>query len=131
MEDSDIELLQYELLVDRYAHQRNRAPEFELQAFYGQLKHIIVAQIPANPRSSLQKDEVLFLADVQSAKIEFRNDLDMHYFSSMGQTEVIDITSVQCLVGRVKVAVGGRYDWAIIDRSGELARAMYTSEDIE
>jgi hypothetical protein len=40
---------------------------------------------------------------------------------------VVDITSVQAIVGRVKVQVGGG-GWAIIDRSGALARATYEEE---
>ena len=40
---------------------------------------------------------------------------------------MVDITSVQALVGRVKVQVGGG-GWAIIDRSGALARATYEEE---
>ena len=45
----------------------------------------------------------------------------MHYFKTHGRTEVVDITTVQCLVGRVK----DRGTWTIIDRSGNLARATF------
>jgi len=52
--------------------------------------------------------------------IEDSNSLDMHFYRDVGVLDVVDITCLQCLVGRVKD--GAR--WAIIDRSGRLARAV-------
>jgi hypothetical protein len=37
----------------------------------------------------------------------------------------MDLNCVQCLVGRVRLANG---NWAILDRSGVLARALYVDE---
>jgi hypothetical protein len=51
--------------------------------------------------------------------------LDIRHYSSEGALHVVDITSVQCLVGRIR----DRNKWAIIDRSGTLARAMYTGDN--
>jgi hypothetical protein len=49
----------------------------------------------------------------------------MHYYRNQdGFTELVDITSVQCLVGRVF----DRGWWTIIDRSGKLARAEAVEE---
>ena len=42
----------------------------------------------------------------------------------MGKLDIVDITSVQALVGRVKTQVAGG-QWAVIDQSGALARAVY------
>jgi hypothetical protein len=42
----------------------------------------------------------------------------------MGQLDVVDITCVQCLVGQMK---DGNM-WAILDRSGVLARAVHVEE---
>ncbi|KAF8160546.1 hypothetical protein K438DRAFT_1619176, partial [Mycena galopus ATCC 62051] len=50
--------------------------------------------------------------------------LDIHFYSRLGALEVIDVTSVQFLVGRVKDS----REWAIIDRSGSLARAIWTAD---
>jgi hypothetical protein len=38
----------------------------------------------------------------------------------MGRLDVVDVTCLQCLVGRVK----DNNRWAIIDRSGHLVRAV-------
>lgn len=55
--------------------------------------------------------------------------LDIHSFSKERDSlEVVDITSVQCLVGRIKYQ---KDNWAIIDRSGKLARAMYREGEEE
>lgn len=50
---------------------------------------------------------------------ECENDLDMHYYRNKGYTELVDITAIQCLVGRTF----DRGWWTIIDRSGKLAQA--------
>jgi hypothetical protein len=51
--------------------------------------------------------------------------LDIHYYSRTAALHFVDVTNIQCLVGRVKD--GSR--WAIIDRSGSLAHAVYMGED--
>jgi len=69
----------------------------------------------------LAKRETLILAVIQTCNIERHDSLDMHYYKRQGAIEVVDITSVQCLVGRIK----DQDWWAIIDRSGSLARATF------
>ena len=39
-------LMQYQLLVDKYANQLHQAPEFELHNFYGQILRFLVFDIP-------------------------------------------------------------------------------------
>ena len=94
---------------------------------YGKLQHILTIALsdsckslqPSGPtdsifalihRCNLKQD------DPQLAK------LDIHFFSKERESfDVIDVTGVQCLVGRVKA---GGNTWAIIDRSGKLAQAV-------
>ena len=52
--------------------------------------------------------------------------LDLHYYKKLGRTDVYDITVVQCVIGRVRLERG---EFAIIDRSGSLARAIYVEDD--
>ncbi|KAG6865165.1 hypothetical protein C0991_004775 [Blastosporella zonata] len=47
-------------------------------------------------------------------------DLDIHFYSQTGQLDVVDITSIQCLVGLVKDNEPNSR--GIIGRSGSLAR---------
>lgn len=55
------------------------------------------------------------------------NGLDLHYYSKMGRVEVVDLTCVQCVVGRVKDP-DTKNGWVVIDRSGSLARAVFNQE---
>lgn len=45
-----------------------------------------------------------------------------------GLIDVVDIKSVQCVVGRVKDHQGR---WALVDRSGPLAHAIFADDDGE
>ena len=97
--------------------------------YYGKLEHIISITPP--------QDHETLLPSVNSiAALVYRctlkeddpqlAGLDIHFFSKERQSfDVIDITSVQCLVGRVKAG----NSWAIIDRSGKLAQAMHKTQD--
>lgn len=68
----------------------------------------------------------IFLAAIQTCTNPTRatNGLDLHYYTKMGRIEVVDMTCVQCLVGRVKDPVVNN-GWIIIDRSGNQARAVF------
>ena len=119
MADELIKMVQY---VDKFANQRRKTPKFELKTFYGQIQHIFHVRMPATDDLHLDKPENLLLASIKNCPIEQHNvnDLDMHYYrNEEGYTEVVDISAIQCLVGRVF----DRGWWTIIDRSGKLARA--------
>ena len=83
--------------------------------------------IKYDPRSAEELNEdVVILAAVRTCKLDANDDilkeakLDFHLYSSLGPLNVVDITCLQSVVGRVK---DGNRGWAIIDRSGSLARA--------
>ena len=120
------------MLIDKYANKKRHKPVFEAETFYGQLQHIYVVRF-----SELCQDECvepkkpIFLAAIHNCKLTTDDPqlvkLDIHLYTQMGTLDIIDITSVQALVGRVKSQVSGGA-WAIIDRSGALARAIYEEE---
>ena len=75
--------------------------------------------MPATHNLGLNEPTTLILGAIHTCKIERHNDLYMHISKKQGRVEVVDIGTVQCLVGRVK-----NRGWSvIIDRSGDLARA--------
>lgn len=119
------------MLVDLNARYKKRREEFQLQTFYGQLEHIYWVNFPG-PCAELGNDEptTYILAAIRNCVLESDDreltGLDIHFISRMGNLDVIDITSVQALVGRVQDMSG---DWAIIDRSGVLARAEWKGEE--
>ncbi|KIM59027.1 hypothetical protein SCLCIDRAFT_27607 [Scleroderma citrinum Foug A] len=121
----DATYVRYESLVDKYARQKRRQPEYEMKTFYGQLQHLFVISLPPDTNLNLTEPTVHILASIKTCKIECTNvDLDIHYYSKLGGLDVLDITCIQCVVGRIPCNNG----WAIIDRSGDLAHAFYVPE---
>src|SRR5271170_1368480 len=117
------------MLVDRYANQARRRPEYELRTFYGQLQHIYVIQFKeACTDLGLSDPSTIFLAAIKTCHLDDPDPqlqgLDIKFYSSEGAVHIIDITSIQCLIGRIR----DRDRWAIIDRSGSLARALYLED---
>lgn len=120
------------MLVDKFAHMKRRKPIYEPQTFYGQLQHIYVVKFSDTCSDvRVEPEKPVFLVAIRNCKLETDDTelakLDIHLYTHMGTLDVVDITSVQALVGRVKLQVGGG-GWAIIDRSGALARATYEEE---
>jgi len=114
------------MLVDKYARQARRRPEYELKTFYGQLQHVYLVQFPSACRDlRIDQPSTIILASIKTCILDHPvpqlERLDIKHYSAEGAVHVIDITSVQCLVGRIR----DRNRWAIIDRSGSLARALY------
>lgn len=121
-------LQQYEALVDRNARARNRAIELVPRTFYGQLQHIYVVYCPAIASSTHTTPSSVVFAVIRTCDvIEDHPQLDIHYYTRESTLDVVDITTVQCLVGRFQ----DRARWAIIDRSGSLSRAWYVGDDEE
>jgi hypothetical protein len=115
--------IKYALLVDANARNKRLAERLKLVTFYGQLRHIFVLTMQPAAELELKEAETIILAAISECKITAHNDLDMHYYRDEGALQVVDISTVQCLVGRIKTTNGR--DWAIIDRSGSLARPYY------
>ncbi|KAJ7192610.1 hypothetical protein B0H12DRAFT_1002089, partial [Mycena haematopus] len=108
----------YEILVDRNARHRNLPENFGLDTFYGQLTHIYRVHLPAAcPSLQTKKPTTYILAAIRSCILQAADKemegLDIHFYSSQGSLDVVDITTVQSLVGRVR---HGKM-WAIVDRS--------------
>ncbi|EPS95762.1 hypothetical protein FOMPIDRAFT_65211, partial [Fomitopsis schrenkii] len=117
--------VRYESLVDKFANQRNRPSVFELRTFYGELQHLFSIKLQGPTVS--ERPEMILLAGIRTCKLDNRappGGLDIHYYTTEGQYEVVDVNNVQCLVGRIR----DREQWAIVDRSGSLARALYVED---
>ncbi|THU93069.1 hypothetical protein K435DRAFT_670956 [Dendrothele bispora CBS 962.96] len=132
----DASFIRYELLVDQLASQISANPDFEPETCFGQLQHIYLIRFnkPYPELGLYQSSTTIIMASIKKCNLtnESIPGLDIHFYSRMGATDVIDIRSVQCVVGRVPYGQNG---WAIIDRSGTLARAEFlggnNDEDID
>jgi hypothetical protein len=117
--------------VDIHENRRNLAPEFSdtPTPFFGQLQHILVVRLPPAQEldHELRSESTYILASIHSGKIEAVNSMGMPVYSRMGRTEVVDITCVQCLVGRVPT--GQNNQWVIIDRTGTTQQSVHLRDE--
>ncbi|KAH9941067.1 hypothetical protein B0H21DRAFT_753454 [Amylocystis lapponica] len=125
----DATYVRYEILVDVNAQYPRRPVVLEKRTFYGQLQHILVLRLTSSPRNNIMEPKTIVFAAIRSCTIEeSHRDLDIHFYSDgaagLGALDVVDISCVQCLVGRVPDG----HRWAIVDRSGTLSRAIYAEE---
>lgn len=122
---------QYEVLVDHNSRHRHQAIQLQQSAAYGQLTHIFVVKLTSpSAYFGTTSPETVILAAIRTCKLE-KDDpelegLDIHFYSQLGPL-LVDITSVQALVGRADGGLGST--WAIFDRSGDLARAEFNIEE--
>ncbi|KIJ35583.1 hypothetical protein M422DRAFT_180592 [Sphaerobolus stellatus SS14] len=122
----DNTFIKYDVLVDIHAHRRNCRPEFESRSLYDQLQYILVCPLPAHRKLTYPNEQpqaqTLLLAAVRQCNttVDAKTSIP-HYTDPLAALEVIDLASIQAVVGRI----WNRKCWAILDRSGELARAQY------
>ena len=125
------ECLQYDLLVDINQNRQNMPAEYldTPTAFFGQLQHIIVVQLPPAQEldPNLISPSTYILAAIHTCEVEAQNSMGMPVYSKMGRTEVVDITSVQCLIGRVPT--GRNNQWVIIDRTGVTQQSVHLRDE--
>ena len=114
------------MYVDKHANMRHREPELVRQSFYGQLKHIFVVPIQPATTLGLSSQQTLILAGIYRCQIDSTNSRGMLYYSKMGRYEVVDITTIQCLIGRVSPRES---QWAIIDRTVNLNWSYYLPDE--
>ncbi|KAF9039090.1 hypothetical protein BJ165DRAFT_1352204, partial [Panaeolus papilionaceus] len=111
-EDSrDASYVWYTLLVDKYARQKRRKPEFISEEFYGQLTCTFVINVPRSKRLRVKTPTVVILAFIKKLKIYLRTN-GLVYYKNCGGKELVDINTVKCVIGRIPCTKG---EWAIVD----------------
>ena len=108
--------LQYTLYVDRHARRKRITPEFEEKTFFGQLNRVLVLELQAAQQLDLTRPTTIILALIQEVKATLRDGI-YTYKEFCSAEEVVDLKTVQCVVGRVK----DRGMWSIVDRSDNVA----------
>ena len=95
------------------------------------MQHIIVLRLPATPTLGLNEPSTYLLVDIRPCRTNLTNTpLNVPCYREYRPAQVVDMTCVQCLVGRIKFLNGGLPTWAIIDRSSELNRAIWADETV-
>ncbi|KAK6972083.1 hypothetical protein R3P38DRAFT_3137259 [Favolaschia claudopus] len=119
----DRTFVQFEMYVDIHARRQNRASVFELRTFYGQLQHTYLVNLQNT--LDIPADYSIILVEIKTCQLTGSDErLDLHFYSHLRETaDVVDATALQCVVGRVPDKLSR--DQGIVDRSGNLARALY------
>ena len=89
-----------------------------MQNFFGQLNRIFLVELPSTQRLNLDGPTTVILALIREIKATLRNGI--YYYKNFGADEVVDLSTLQCVVGRVQ----DRDKWAIIDRSDNVDTQM-------
>jgi hypothetical protein len=87
------------------------------------LKSILKFDLPAGIAPLVTETTTLVLAMIRSTDVSYETPLKIPYYKEFGPLEVVDMSTVMCIVGRVK---DHRGRWGIVDRSGKSARADFT-----
>ncbi|KAF5370298.1 hypothetical protein D9758_006954 [Tetrapyrgos nigripes] len=122
----DATFVRFDALIDQNARVRNVDIEEQRAVFFGRLQHLFVVDFPAAPTLGLEEPTTFILAGIERCDVLFKDQMGFSYYANLKPLEVLDITTVQCLVGRV---IAGPTQWAIIDRSGTLERSYYAPPD--
>jgi len=72
-------------------------------------------ELSPTPELNLNAPTTIILAVIQGVKTTIKHGI--HYYKELGVDEVVDLTTVQCVVGRIQ----DRGEWAIVDRSDNVA----------
>ncbi|TFK19795.1 hypothetical protein FA15DRAFT_682829 [Coprinopsis marcescibilis] len=121
----DATFICYQALADRNIQLRDKRSEFDLKMYFGQLKGIYMVQVPPSKDLGLKTLDTVVFAEVAMCKdVTAHSSLNIHYYRKLGGTEIVDIMTIQCLVGQILWK--GR--WAIINRSGTLAQALVADD---
>jgi hypothetical protein len=108
---------------------RSRPALFLPQTRYGQLQRVLGITLAPSPITKSHKPVTVVFAVIHTLNITRTHpQLDIHYAPAQSGTfsapEVVDLTCIQCVVGRVP----DRKEVAVIDRSGALSRAIFVPE---
>ena len=113
------------MYTDLHKRSKKKEVKLALDTFFGELQTIYVVRFhdPTTIAAlELGNNNEIVLAAIRSCNIRRSHKvLDIHYYKRNGELDVIDIQSIQALVGRIKDSD----EWAVVDRSGSLARAVF------
>ena len=114
---------QYTLLRDIYEHIPSRKPVFRGTEYFGQLKKILIVELSPATIPSITQPKRVVLAIIGPRETTNETSLRIPYYAEPTKVtpRAVDMNTVMCLVGRIK----DRGQWAIVDRSGDTARAEF------
>ncbi|KAF6752310.1 hypothetical protein DFP72DRAFT_1134095 [Ephemerocybe angulata] len=123
----DATFVRYDNLVDENARRFHGKTKLLATTSYGQLNYVYLIKIPPAADIKIATTTYVALAVIAQCDrpVQHRSGLDIHVYTKLRASEVVDIATVQALVGRVR----WENQFAIFDRSGDLARAVFAEGD--
>lgn len=119
---------QYRVQIDKNEAHRKKPVELVWTNLYGRLLYVFLITLPAAPHLNLPRPTTVALAAIHKCDVELKDpELEIHYYRNMSNVDVVDITTVKALVGRI--AWDGW--WAIIDRSAGLAVGHDEADEVQ
>ncbi|KAF8879025.1 hypothetical protein BD779DRAFT_1474489 [Infundibulicybe gibba] len=106
------------LEVDQNHRHKNLQAVFKEQTYYGQVVHFMALQLPPTcPFAEIDPDHprqprALVLAAIAPIKPTPPNEFGMPSYMNLGPIEVVDASTIRCVVGRVY----DRRVWTILER---------------
>jgi hypothetical protein len=117
--------LKYDAVVDQLARNHHADPIYVLKKFYGRLNHIFLVMIPATEDLGFEKPEEVIFAGIQTFNVVGHNKAKMPLIKGESTFDVVDLSCLQCLIGRVPVGGGTE---AVIDRTGSIQSAILVND---
>ena len=96
----DIFLFQYQLLVDKFTHQRRRTSKFELRDFFGQLLHLLIISIPKSENDQVWPQMLIYTL-IKSVKLINPTADGIKYYEGFGSMEFVDLNQIKCVIGQI------------------------------
>ncbi|KAH9910607.1 uncharacterized protein BXZ73DRAFT_29401, partial [Epithele typhae] len=102
----DVTYVWYELDIDKNHSRQRQLVDFKEHTFFSKLENIVIVDVGPIPTAlpPRLRPSTLVLAIVHQCSItEKHPTLDIHYYRRQGQTVIIDIESIYCVLGHIKV----------------------------
>jgi hypothetical protein len=90
--------IQYQLAVDKFAHQPHQGPQFELQDFFGQVLCFLVVNIPPSLNHGIKVQSLVY-AVINEIKVLDHGTNLYHFYQATGPIVIIDLNQVQGVIG--------------------------------
>ncbi|RXW12674.1 hypothetical protein EST38_g13181 [Candolleomyces aberdarensis] len=123
----DATFVRYEPLVDERQRSRQGPTQLCAKLQFGRLTHILLLKVPPTPILNVTEATSIAFAVIEECEkpVQHPSGLDIYFYSKTKSAEVVDITTVKALVGRVF------WDnkWAIFDRNGKLEQALFAEDE--
>jgi hypothetical protein len=120
--------IQYDAFVDQNERRRHAPEDLVEQTFFSSLQHVLSLELPASRDLNLSRPLPLVFVAVRTCITSTFSPVanyDIHYYLRLGGLNLVDLKTVQCLIGRVQV----NNSFTILDRTGSLQRAWYNEDN--